>query len=196
MNRIGHLRRSFQIGLVVLLAPATAVHANVGIPMLGYAWPVAWILLIPVIVLEALVARRILRASWSSSLKIAGLSNFISTLAGIPLAWGAALLVAMVASSLRTVLPRSIPRWTLFPFYAAWLPPLADRQLWLLPAAGALLCIPFFLASVWIERRVAQRFAGFQSTDIRRWAWRANLVSYSLIAGGLAITALIVGLRQ
>src|SRR4051794_12752404 len=174
-NRIGHLRLSFRIGLVLLLAPTTAVYANVGIPMLAYAWPAAWILLIPVIVLEALVARRILRANWSSSLKLAGLSNFISTLVGIPLAWGAALLVAMVASFVKSVLPRSFPDWALFPFYAAWLPPLTDRYLWLLPAAGAVLCIPFFLASVWIERRVAQRFAGFESTDIGRWAWRANL---------------------
>jgi hypothetical protein len=181
------LRTGFVGGLLVAM-PSPAL-ANVGIPMLAYAWPVAWLLLIPVILLEALVARRILRAGWSSALKITGLSNFVSTLIGIPLAWAAVLLIGTVVHG---VVPRPLDRWAITPFYAAWLPPLSERHPWLFPASGALLCIPFLFASVWIERIVAQRFAGFQPTDIRCWAWRANLLSYSLIAAGLIIAAALM----
>ena len=174
--------------LVAMPGPASA---NVGIPMIGYAWPAAWLLLVPVILLEALVARRVLRTGWQAALKIAGLSNFISTLAGIPIAWAAVLLIGTVVHE---VVPRPLHRWAIAPFYAAWLPPFVETPPWLVPASGALLCIPFRFASVWIERAVAQRFAGFQPGDIRRWAWRANLLSYSLIAAGLLVAAAL--LRQ
>jgi hypothetical protein len=190
-------KRLFRIGLLVLLlATPTAAHANVGIPMLAYAWPAAWVVLLPVIALEALVARRIFRSDWPSSFKVAGLSNFISTLAGIPIAWVAVLLLGSLVHFFASLLPRAVGVWVHMPFYAAWLPPYRDSPPWLIPAAGAVLCVPFFIASVWIERRVAQRFVGFHSTDVRRWAWRANLASYSLIAAGLIILALVIGLRQ
>jgi hypothetical protein len=82
------------------------------------------------------------------------------------------------------------------PFYAAWLPPFRDAPSWLVPAAGAVLCVPFFLASVWIERNVAQRFAGLHSGAVRRWAWWANVASYSVIASTLTILALVIGLAR
>jgi len=177
-----------------LLTPTNAV-ANVGIPMLGYAWPLAWVLLLPVIALEALVARHVLRANWASSLKVAGLSNLFSTLAGIPLTWGAVLLLGAAVHTVASVLPRDLRRWVEMPFYAAWLPPFVDMPQWVVPAAGVLLCLPFFFASVWVERKVAQRFCAFDHTDLHRWAWRANLLSYSLVAAGLAIVALIMWLH-
>lgn len=187
MTRPFH-RVDILVGILLVAMPGPAL-ANVGIPMIGYAWPAGWLLLIPVILLEALVARRILRAGWPSALKITGLSNFISTLVGIPLAWGAVLLVGTVVHG---VAPRSWHRWAIAPFYAAWIPPFMETPPWLVPASGAVLCIPFLFASVWIERVVAQRFAGFQPADIRRWAWRANLLSYSLITAGLVITAVLM----
>jgi hypothetical protein len=161
--------------------------------MLAYAWPAGWLLLLPVVVLEAFVARRVLGGSWRSSLRISGLSNFVSTLAGIPIAWVAILLLGTLVRLLTSGLPQSVRSWILMPFHAAWLPPFRDSPLWLVPAAGAFLCLPFFAASVWIERRVAQRFAGLQVADVRRWAWQANLASYSLIAAALAGWALFLG---
>lgn len=83
MNRTPELSRPVRIGFLgLLLAAPTAAGANVGIPMLVYAWRAAWMLLIPVIALEALVARRVLGATWPSSFKVAGLSNFLSSASG------------------------------------------------------------------------------------------------------------------
>jgi hypothetical protein len=67
---------------------------------------------------------------------------------------------------------------------------------WVLPAAGAWLCLPFFLASVWVERKVAQRFSRFESTELARWSWRANALTYSLVAAGLVCAALLTWLQQ
>jgi hypothetical protein len=196
MKHTPHIGRLLWISVAAFLLTPAYAAANIGIPMLGYAWPLAWALLIPVIVLEAFVARYVLRTNWLSSLKIAGLSNLISTLAGIPLAWGAIVLLGTAVHTVASVLPRDLQVWVEMPFYAAWLPPFADMPQWLVPAAGALLCLPFFFASVWVERKVAQRFSAFQRTDLQRWAWRANLLTYSLVAAGLAIAALLVWLGQ
>src|ERR1700681_5001783 len=109
------LRRTGIVGALLVALPRLA-SANVGIPMLAYAWPVGWLILIPVILLEAVVARRVLRATWSSGLKIAGLGNFISTLVGIPLAWAAVLLIG---TAVQAVVPRSLRGWAVAPFYVA-----------------------------------------------------------------------------
>lgn len=89
-----------------------------------------------------------------------------------------------------------LQRWVEMPFYAAWLPPFRDMEQWVVPAAGALLCLPFFFASVWVERTVARRFSAFPRTELQRWAWRANLLTYSLVAAGLAIAALLMWRQQ
>ena len=180
--------RTLRTGLtgLALLALAAPVSANVGVPMITYAWPAAWLLLVPVVLLEAVVARRTLHTTWRRALVVAAASNLVSTLVGIPLAWGGVLLAG---SLVREITPRAIHGWVMKPFHAAWLPALPDHLPWLLPAAGATLCVPFFFASVLVELLVARRFAGFAPADVGRWAWRANLLSYALIVAGLVAVA-------
>ena len=82
------------------------------------------------------------------------------------------------------------------PFYVLWLPPLADSQRWLQPLISAGLCVPLLFASVWIEKMVALRFSGLTPESVRSWAWRANLLFYGLLVGGLLVMALIQGLHR
>ncbi len=52
----------------------------------------------------------------------------------------------------------------------------------MVPAAAAVLCVPFFFMSVMVENLVARRF--FEKEDrlaVLRWAWQANVLSYSLV---------------
>lgn len=196
MNDSRDGRRLLWLGVAVSLAAPNRAFANVGIPMLGYAWPLGWILLLPVIGLEALVARRVLGADWRSSLRVAGLGNLVSTMVGIPLAWGAVLLLGSVLRPIVSLLPLDLARWAMVPFHAAWIPPFRDLQPWWVPAAGALLCVPFFFASVWIECKVAQRWSSFERSALARWAWRANALTYLLVAAGLAGAAWVGWLRQ
>ena len=54
--------------------------------------------------------------------------------------------------------------------YATWLPPIRRETVWMIPAALAVLCVPFLLASVWIERTVAGRMLPDADTFAARMA--------------------------
>ncbi len=89
---------------VVALFP-TPVSADAGVPMLWLVWPAAWMMLVPIIALEAVVARRVLTTGWAESLKVSTVANVVSTLAGIPLTWLALLLIEFVFAMLLNLLP-------------------------------------------------------------------------------------------
>jgi hypothetical protein len=112
----------------------------------------------------------------------------LSTLVGIPLAW-----LAMLAMEFAVMWPVSLAadkwHWKLdspvfqvvgFAVSAAWIAPFDTY--WSVPAAAALLLVPSFYASVWIERRVC--YWSWPATDraaIRRGVYLANLASYALL---------------
>jgi hypothetical protein len=184
---------AFAIGF---LAPASGL-ADVGIPMLVFVWPASWLLLIPVIGVEAICARKIMLASWKDSLKVSAVANAVSTLLGIPLTWAALVFVfAIFAFLADKILPDQATMIVALPLYSTWLPPVRNSLGWLVPAAAAILCIPFFFTSVWLERKIARRMLRDVSADtIRLWSWRANQWTYAPIFVGLVIMALFVGLR-
>ncbi len=84
--------------------------------------------------------------------------------------------------------------WDWSPFGSGWLEPLLapawlgpDAKMPIVHAASMVLCVPFFLVSVWIEQRLAWRWErGLSVGLIKRWAWRANSATYALIVLGLA----------
>ncbi|WP_437807157.1 hypothetical protein [Sorangium sp. So ce1078] len=65
---------------------------------------------------------------------------------------------------------------------------------WILPADGAVLCVPFFFASVWIEARSAGRRV--PAAQALRWARRANAVTYGFFLALLLLAALMSRLTQ
>jgi hypothetical protein len=177
-------------GMCVCLVPSV-VWADAGIPMLVLVWPGAWLALVPVVLIEALVARRILELGWGRSLRVALVANLASTGLGIPVTWlglvlvemlGAA--VGMAGASLGVALEPG--RWleiAFFPLMAAWL---SDSAPWMVVAAAIVLCVPFYFVSVWLEFFVARRFLPeFDRVQVKRWSRIANAVSYGLIVFGL-----------
>jgi hypothetical protein len=185
-----------------LVLPGVAL-ANIGIPMLVVAWPTAWVLLLPVILTEMLIAERILGLTWRQGLRLSTYANVVSTLIGIPLTWclmfaaemGVFLIVdALHVSNTALDSPLAI---ALFPLLAAWIGPGSKWQIW---AAGAALCLPFWAASTWIEARAARRWlrrnddgSGKRQEQVKRWTIVANTTTYSIIAA-IAI-AFAVGSR-
>jgi hypothetical protein len=110
-------------------------------------------------------------------------ANGWSTLAGIPLTWLALVLLEIAVSfglSIGEVDP-GIARPFLAPIFAPWLWP--TDQSWHVLAAATFLCIPFMLVSMRVERWAAER--QLPRDDARRWAERANLVTYAPIIAGL-----------
>ena len=152
----------FCAGACVCLLPSIA-WADAGIPMLVLVWPGAWLALLPVVLVEALVARRLLRLGFRRSLKVALVANLVSTGVGIPVTWFALVLVEMLGAALGFAgatlagITSEPGRWfqiAFFPFMAAWLP---DGAPWMVVAAAVILCVPFYFVSVWLEFLVARR---------------------------------------
>jgi hypothetical protein len=171
----------------------SAVAADTGLPMLAVMWPLSWLAFPIIVVLEAVVAKHVLALSKKDSFLLALSANAWSTLIGIPLTWAALVVVEMLAILAVSLLGATMPapgpigRVIAAPFFAAWLPPLggAERRWWVYGAA-AFLCLPFFFASVHIETKVASRWV--PEVDARRWAQRANALTYGLAVLGLLVS--------
>jgi hypothetical protein len=154
----------------------TSAGADTGIPMLVVVWPSAWALFIPVVLVEAYVARRLLSLSFAESAKLSFIANAWSTFVGIPLGWLALFLIEMVGGlGLSLLKPEVKGAWLLLsPLFAAWLGP-APRG-WHIYAAAACLCVPFMLVSIRVESWSAQKRV--PAEQARRWARIANLITY------------------
>jgi hypothetical protein len=73
-------------GALWLLSAAPA-SANFVVPLLYLVWPAAWVLLLPIILLEARAAVRVLRLPFRAGLKVAAGANLVSTALGVPVCW-------------------------------------------------------------------------------------------------------------
>jgi len=173
-----------------MLLDASPAAANAGIPMLVLVWPASWVLFIPIVLVEGRVAQRVLEVPFKQGAKLALVANAWSTLVGIPLAWLGMLMVEYaIGFSLYALKSEPGPamEFLLSLLMAAWISGMAS---WQIPAAGAVLCAPFFFASVWVEARVARR--RFAPDLALRWARSANVATYGPIMLGLAAYALYV----
>jgi hypothetical protein len=79
----------------------------------------------------------------------------------------------------------------------ALLGPVEGGREWLVPAAAAYLCVPFFLTSVLVESLVARKaLKEVEPSAVRRWAWCANGFSYAIAFVCLVILAIASAVRQ
>jgi hypothetical protein len=177
-------KTSFIIGVFALsLATVSPASANVGVPMLAVVWPVAWVLFVPIVLVEAWIAARILALGWRRCVSMALKANAFSTLIGIPVTWGALFLVQLVTGGGWSVgLDTPLKKVLAVTWQSPWLGPNEGELWWMGPSAAMVLCVPFFFMSVWLENRVARRsFNKDEWAGVMRWAWIANGVSYGLI---------------
>jgi hypothetical protein len=165
--------------------------ADVGIPMIFVQWPLMIGALIPVIIVEALLIRRWVELSYRDAFIGVTKANLLSTLAVIPLAW-----LVMFALEMLVMLPLAMAanKWhwhfldspffqiVSFPLAVAWLGPAENAGYWLVPLAAALLLIPSFYVSVWLESKICRRaWPDIDSLVVRRGVYRANLASYVVL---------------
>ncbi len=158
------------------------VLANAGVPMIALYWPPTWLALAPVIAVEAWYACRVLGLPRRGAVGSVALANVVSTFVGIPLAW---LLWAVLGGRyFGTAAGLNNPAEGLYAVtvQAAWLIPYEAALWWMVPAAAVVLTAVFFLVSVaaeWLIMRLLWRKS--KAGDLRRWAWQAHLISYTLI---------------
>jgi hypothetical protein len=157
------------------------VIADAGVPMIALEMPVMFFALVPIILIEAYVIRRRLNLRFRISSIASAAANVVSTIIGIPVAWGAMLALHLLttggyAKGIQT-LSQKIVAVTL---QAAWLIPYRSEGYWMIPTAAIVLLVPNYLISVWLERLVARRI--LRDTDRTRvdaTVRLANIVSYS-----------------
>lgn len=144
--------------------------------------PATWVLIIPIIILEAWIAVRWLKLKWGKAFLISIAANIASTLVGIPFTYvvigGAA--YALFGATAGIPLLGDITMWMLQPFvfFPFW-------KTWVLPLALIGLLIPSFFVTYWIEKFVARGLLRAKSDAkevAKRWSLYANAASYALMA--------------
>ena len=172
------------IAAIAVIA-STEARADAGLPMLAVAWPAYIVGLIPVVLIEAFVGVRRIGLTWPTALRTATIANLWSTFLGIPIVWllmlVAEFVIAFFIAGITMRLNLS-SGWedVLSPFImVAWI---AGDDPWTIYFAFVLLAIPFCVASIYIERRVALRcLPEMPATVVRAWVRDANIWSYTLL---------------
>lgn len=165
--------------------------ADMGIPMIFFQWPLMVVALIPVIVVEALLIRRWVPLSHRDAFVGITKANALSTVVGVPGAWLAMLIVEF---AIGTPLFNAADRYhwnTTSPLFetlaifigAAWIGLAEGRSATLgIAAASAVLLIPTFFLSVWIERGTCLKaWPTADAASVRRGVFLANLASYGVL---------------
>lgn len=149
-------------------------------------------LLIPVIVIEGFLCKKWLGLTTWDAMKSNAISNLVSTLIGVPVAWATMFGVEMATFG---VIQRSnaIQNWqspiakVIWLFLgSAWIGPTNRQTVWLVPAATLVLLVPFFLASYGIEYWVIRVMVGMPEggppnlsyAKVRAAVRNANFVTY------------------
>ena len=160
------------------------VLANAGVPMVFWQVPAMAVALVPIIFLEAAVARLIVKMPLPKLAGGVALANVISTFVGIPVAWFGMLMLNLVTTgggahgfdtpfdAFRTVV-----------LQASWLVPYEDQLYWMIPTAALVLLVPYFFISVVIERFALNVVWKLESKGtVWRIAWFASGASYAILA--------------
>jgi hypothetical protein len=195
---------SLLAALLVLLLVSSA-SADSGLPLIAWTLPSMLIALVPVVLFEAWVYARLLKLTYRGAAKIAALSNVVSTVIGIPLAWVSQMGLFYASSMLANALlpygtistaptPLSVVFYTTFG--APFLAPIGEAIVWMVPAATLVSLVPYFFVSWLLEYRVTCRLArGIGRSLVRRASFWANVGSYSLLAFAVVVW-LITTLQQ
>jgi hypothetical protein len=162
------------------------ILANIGVPMLPVQGMFMIVALVPIILVEALIVWRKQSVGFQRSLGGSVAANIVSTLAGVPLSWGLIFLVMITSELVDDALSLSWDSPAVMVAYvvlnAAWLAPYEEHLNWMVPMALAILMIPSYFLSVWIEFLVCKRI--WKEAD-RKGIWNtmrfANGVTYGIL---------------
>jgi hypothetical protein len=161
--------------------------------MLALVWPASWVLLIPIIAIEAWIARRIVGNSMKHNLIASAAANAFSTFVGLPLSWGllAAIEIAVTHGGQAYGLQTSWDKVLAVTLEAPWLVPYESDLHWMIPVSATVLLVPFFFMSLFTESWLFTKVAHCSKEIANRWSWIANGVTYGLILFGLVVLLIL-----
>ncbi len=167
-----------------------AANADEGLPMLAIVWPMFWFAIIPIILIEWAVFKKMHQDFPSGKLlRVTSLSNIISTIIGIPMAWLCLLLVEYNIPGSGSGFPAFDGFWQFFLKLTAgvvWLLPDygefgSPTYYWEIPLAFNVLLIPCFFMSYWIEAFVSAALLKTKYQNIKKAVWKGNIYSYAFL---------------
>lgn len=164
--------------------------------MLFVTWPGMLLALVPVVAIEAWIAKPRLKLPVGRTLRYIAIANVVSTIVGIPITWlvlvGLELLSTRGGMGFGLYTPwRKVLAVTV---QAPWLVPYESDLYWMVPAAALALLPAYFLASwgieyavvTWLLARSAPVIYELGSSDtpprlVRRTVLLANAGSYAIL---------------
>lgn len=172
------------IPLCILLCIPSVGSANAGVPMLFIVMPVLGMSIIPIIFIETIYLSKKLELTTSIAFMTTTISNFVSTIVGIPITWLLLVIIQMfIGGSGAFGLDTTLGKVLSVTLQAAWLIPYEADLHWMIPAAGLVLLVPFFFASWWSEYLVSKKILKEHPAQSVKIAVRtANMITYALLA--------------
>lgn len=170
--------------LCALLCLSCDASANAGIPMIIVIMPALVVTIIPIVIIESIYLSKKLILHFRKSVKTTIISNFVSSVVGIPLTWLLLLAIQMLAGGGRAFgLDSLFHKILSVTLQAPWLIPYETEPSWMAPIASLFLLIPFFFVSWWSECVVVKRLLKDAAKENIKIAIRnANIITYSLLA--------------
>lgn len=182
---------------IVLPVYRTPLLADAILPSLALVWPAFIMLFIPIVVVEALYARRRLQMHLWECLRVLGTANILSSLAGLPIGYA---LAAGLRYAAEGVYFRDASRLQRSPLMGVIEPAAVTKhdylQLtflglyprWILPLSAGAMLVFCFLISLWVEAKWVQRYLknrgqSHEPATAAVWATvrNANLLSYGAV---------------
>jgi len=175
---------------ILLLAVPSVAFADIGAPMIIPSLLGMTIMLIPIIILETWICKRMLDAPLRRMASVAVAGNMASTFVGIPITWILLLFLEIVTDgggraggSMGLDIDTLAGKIYAVTGQAPWLLPYEDKMYWMLPAAMLVLLVPFFFATWFVEYQIARRMLKeLSAPNVKRAVLMANLASYGLLA--------------
>lgn len=163
-----------------MFLPTSAAHANAGVPMVGIFLPPMWFALIPIVALEAFIIGQVVGAPWRPILLGTAIANVASTIVGVPIVWTVLATIEMKFFGNALGLGTFWTKLYAVTVQAPWLIPYDEALHWMLPTALAVLAVPFYLVSIFVEAPIIGKLCGISSApNLKKAVWTSNLASYA-----------------
>lgn len=187
-------KKIFYLLFIFLLTPLLC-YGNVGVPVIALTYPGFIILLIPIIFIEYLIIRSALKVAKRLVLKSTIISNIISTLIGVPLAWGLLLLLELLTTGGSVVNAQGIFQLIgSVILQSAWLIPFAKHLHWMLPTAIIINLVPAYFLSKYSEYFFTKKIIkNIEAQQIKKAVFKANNITYVLLLA-ISLGYLIINL--
>ena len=180
--------------------------ADAGLPMIFLTLPAMILLLIPTIIIEGFLCQKWLGLTTWQAMKSNAVSNLVSTILGVPIAWGIMLAIELGMagvvnhSSTLENLHSPLANAIFFLFSSAWIGPPEGNQAWMIPAAILALLVPFFFASYGTEYLVMKHMVGMREGGNPNLAYprvriavrNANLITYGAMFAASSVWLVIL----